>query len=550
MNSLRNLIATAILTLAMTGLTACGDNTSDPIDNPGGGGKEDNIEEICPENVGINAASASMRRCYNRDNGQFVATGCCSDLCQGAGWREQLNGTRCVWESEPGLRDASVGQFAPNMCCHLNEEYVAQCDPSVHYKLRHCSYDLAWEREDDPELLDITPYDALQKCGTEGDRFGAIYNELCSREPAPTFCGLSMDQFSRKVVEPCLTDLEPEFNCVFGLSESGIFFSAARIAIVEEKTLTLENSTDLGPVARQQILEAVRVVAWEPIDTLEDAFDLVDFGEIYYHSLWEGSNGKAYEVYIYGSGDNGFGGIFEFGKAEVVVRIEDSDLYDANGEIGCGIPYGPRWTMCGTDSDCAAGLDCTGVIVHPMFGTMGRCVNSDLGIGSTVYECSPEQDCELDKGLVCAGATRYDGFGFCQPAWAIGTFEGQGRVAIPDGDAQGVQTSIYAWGLATVDEDVVLDLDIEHEDFSQLKITMTNPYGLEGDIITVFDGSKPHHLDALEVDDYGWANINKVIYTSGDEEVNGAWTLYLVDNTPGKTGRLYSWKLHLRSRLD
>jgi subtilisin-like proprotein convertase family protein len=545
MNSLKKLLP-AVLCSVMC--VACGDKATEKNTNTNNNGKEDNIGEMCPERVGINGAQADKRRCYDQDSGRFVPTDCCRDLCSGAGWREQQNGTFCVWVGEPGVPTAQRGQFAPNMCCHLNEGIEAECHPPVHARIRDCAQELMWEWEYDHEALPVTSWEAMQLCATEGDLFGPIHDELCAPEPAFPFCGLSTEAFSEKVMVPCMEELRSEYDCAFGLSYYDAFSPSGRITVAAERTLTLADADSLTNVAREQVLEAVRQSAWFEVTSLEEAFDHVDFGEIYYKAFWEGSTARAFEVYEYGAGDNSFGAFFEYGVPTLAVSIQDGDLYDAEEEIGCGIPLGERWNRCDSDAGCAAGLICEGIIDHPLHGLLGRCVDPDLGLGSSVYECTEEQSCELDKGLICSGMARY-GSGFCRPAWMARTFKGAERVDIPDGDPQGVQTSVWAYGLATVDEEVNIDMSVSHDDFTQLRITMTNPYGLEGDVITVFDGSKPWHMEEIDADS-GWARIKKTLYFSGDEEVNGPWTLYLVDNTPGVQGRLYSWELYISSRYD
>jgi subtilisin-like proprotein convertase family protein len=97
--------------------------------------------------------------------------------------------------------------------------------------------------------------------------------------------------------------------------------------------------------------------------------------------------------------------------------------------------------------------------------------------------------------------------------------------------------TLIANGLATVDTDVELDLFVLHPDATQLRITLTNPAGAE---VTVFDG------EASEV----FLRRHPVIGFSGDEMVNGPWTLRIIDTVSGEEGTLDHWTLRLGSRFD
>ena len=82
-----------------------------------------------------------------------------------------------------------------------------------------------------------------------------------------------------------------------------------------------------------------------------------------------------------------------------------------------------------------------------------------------------------------------------------------------------------------------MDLWVIHPDATQLRITLTNPAGAE---VTVFDG---------EASEVFWQR-HPVLGFSGDEMVNGEWTLRIVDDVAGDEGTLDHWTLRLRSRFD
>ena len=93
-------------------------------------------------------------------------------------------------------------------------------------------------------------------------------------------------------------------------------------------------------------------------------------------------------------------------------------------------------------------------------------------------------------------------------------------------------------GLAVVDMDVELDLEVAHPSAGQLRVTLTNPRGTEA---VVFEGESETgslHFDA------------PVLGFHGDETINGPWTLRIVDSVSGGTGELVRWNLRIGSRMD
>ena len=68
---------------------------------------------------------------------------------------------------------------------------------------------------------------------------------------------------------------------------------------------------------------------------------------------------------------------------------------------------------------------------------------------------------------------------------------------------------------------------------------LTNPAGTE---VVVFDGPTAGAVE-LSID-------GPVSGFSGDESVNGTWTLRVVDGVAGDTGTIERWTLRLGSRFD
>jgi subtilisin-like proprotein convertase family protein len=118
------------------------------------------------------------------------------------------------------------------------------------------------------------------------------------------------------------------------------------------------------------------------------------------------------------------------------------------------------------------------------------------------------------------------------------TFRVAPALDVPDGSA-GARSQIAVYGLATVDMDVSLRASIRHERAADLRVALVNPTGTRVAIPTeggVWEGG----LD-LELAVEGF---------SGDEAVNGIWTLEILDRAAGQTGVLDDWALTVGSRWD
>jgi DNA uptake protein ComE-like DNA-binding protein len=147
-------------------------------------------------------------------------------------------------------------------------------------------------------------------------------------------------------------------------------------------------------------------------------------------------------------------------------------------------------------------------------------------------ECAATSDCGAN--LVCAGTTIYD-TGTCRPAWMAGTFTSTTDHVIPDG-GDAVTSSLQVSGLATVPEDAIVHLDIDHPNKAQLYITLTQPSSGESLI--------------WDVDSAGLARVVIGYNLERDSAVNGTWTLAVRDIEAGDAGVLRGWSLELTSRYD
>ena len=294
------------------------------------------------------------------------------------------------------------------------------------------------------------------------------------------------------------------------------------------RTRVITAVAQLADHERAQVVRAVHEIV-PTITTAAEALAQVDGGELnFINAIYRiGNSWSELTTVEYGAGDNSYGAVFYGETLQLATAINDGDFY------GCTqfIPKGgvAEGEACRGTGDCEGALQCNAV-----FAGAGVCI-STAPIPGDGNECTSDAACG-SAALVCAGATR--GYGLCNPAWMRGTFANPGA-AIPDG---GLLIQRFAVrGLASVDTDVVLRMTITHPRASQLRITLTNPASNE---VLIHDGTA--------ADDGQPLAIARPITNgfSGDESVNGEWTLRIADRTSGHAGTLAPWQLTLTSRWD
>ena len=148
-------------------------------------------------------------------------------------------------------------------------------------------------------------------------------------------------------------------------------------------------------------------------------------------------------------------------------------------------------------------------------------------------------------GLICAGITRFSE-GLCLDASNLGLFE-TGPVDVATTDAGTVTSVLDVSGLASVDMDVIVSLTVTHPDPAALTITLTNP--ATNEVMVWNQEASPYELSWYPTP--GTLSIVRVpVGFSGDESVNGTWTLSVSTAAGGGAGTLNSWGLEIMSRLD
>lgn len=155
--------------------------------------------------------------------------------------------------------------------------------------------------------------------------------------------------------------------------------------------------------------------------------------------------------------------------------------------------------------------------------------------------------CDLDvpcaTGLLCAGIIRNTVLanspgGLCLTTANRGTFTGT-AVTIPT-DGAVAEITMEVAGLSTVDMDVTILLEHDHPAPEELLITLRNP---DNNTVSVANlQSTEFHPGGVPIVPTGF---------SGDESVNGTWTLIVQDTVDNaNNGSVQSWELEIMSRLD
>jgi len=190
------------------------------------------------------------------------------------------------------------------------------------------------------------------------------------------------------------------------------------------------------------------------------------------------------------------------------------------------------------EGPCQRSEDCPGDQVCAIFPTyhdpsgVNECLDADtlLAHGRDCPATSPL----CGEGLICVGLTwDMPWGGMCSPDWMATTLELGGFSAAP---GQNLSVDFSVSGLASVPMDAVF-LFTTAESTPDVVLTLENPYE---NVVPVW----PHPaFPGTTLDG------RHVVYTYGDEAVNGSWRL-LVDNRGDATVTVDAIRLYLTSRWD
>ncbi|MBA3398054.1 MAG: proprotein convertase P-domain-containing protein [Deltaproteobacteria bacterium] len=366
---------------------------------------------------------------------------------------------------------------------------------------------------------------AAEQCA-DADVLAPVYDAHCA-SGAP-WCETSFEAFHGRYAAACTRDVKNQILdgfCVFGTTYREM---AQQPALTLTRDLRLVATSLLTALERAQVIEALHASSHTDVTTVAQAFERVDSNEIFQRQWWDASGRRAFVSYEYGAGDNSYGRIFPIGSTTEAADITDGDI------LVCHAKHGREIRDCAATIDCHAGLTCVGTNTELRRGT---CLDGAADTSSHEGDaCSATTACPLADGLVCAGLTRAPE-GLCLPGWQRRHFATTPDLAIPDNKPAGATATVHAYGLATVDMDVWLHVQLRHPRTADLVITLTNPAGAT---VPVFNGTAGVDLD-LDVPVLGF---------SGDEQVNGAWTLTVVDKASTKTGVVDRIELTVGSRWD
>lgn len=381
--------------------------------------------------------------------------------------------------------------------------------------------------ENDPEwFYSMTRRDLVEQCA-DVEILAPAYDALCAGAAPPAeLCALGLEGVAREHVPTCLGEAwnrELDEQCVFGDRYRDLFQPGALVVMARRE---LRDGAALDATEERQVIAAVGAASYEPT-TVAEAFGSVDEGVVFQTELWDASNRRAFTAYEYGAGDNSYGLIFDHGVTRVAARIGDGDLYE------CTTTWGPEMRDCATSADCAEGLTCHGVA--EAIGR-GRCIDYRAPAHpAEESSCTLDAGCPAGSGLQCQGAATF-GEGICRPAWLTGRFVTEPATAIPDRGM--AEAQLVAYGLASVDVDVRLDLVVSHPRPADLAVTLINPAGAEVPI--------PGGASSSEI----YLDRALVLGFSGDEAVNGVWTLRVEDRVSSRTGSIDRFGLTITSRWD
>ncbi len=192
---------------------------------------------------------------------------------------------------------------------------------------------------------------------------------------------------------------------------------------------------------------------------------------------------------------------------------------------------GPIAVDCQTRSECGADEFCQGI---PFDGS------SDLGIcrprgnvPGAGNDCSVANPCGPE--LFCGGLSMGD-LGLCLASWQQDTFENTDYLALPGMGT--VANSVVVRGQASVPFDITVEIDLQHSNPEDLRITLLDPSGTDA---ILWDG--PTESSAFPGAFIARGRISR------DDVVNGRWQL-VTENLANSTGSISRWTLWLSSNFD
>lgn len=152
-------------------------------------------------------------------------------------------------------------------------------------------------------------------------------------------------------------------------------------------------------------------------------------------------------------------------------------------------------------------------------------------------DCNVDADC--NPGLICIAQSIYS-TGYCADDWMRDTFEVEILASIPNEIMEyPIGFPFIVRGQASVPEDILVDLELDHTDHSSVWIGLQPPTGQE--VVTLWDGRTMDGQVPERI-------VDRAIYR--DDAVNGEYTLY-IQNVGGRgDGWLRGFSVTVTSRWD
>ncbi len=257
---------------------------------------------------------------------------------------------------------------------------------------------------------------------------------------------------------------------------------------------------------------------------------------------WDG--GQWLCLAMSGGSTGGGGATLTESQVEAYVTNDAIDLYDGTTVDGydilttnsilstdwSNVTNKPSGFSDDTDNDTLAALNCAN----------GETVLWNSILGSWVFD-APSSSGGSTGGTVTALSTQ------------IGTTDGglaypnlDGSNSFPDNNVAGFTSARYiadSFSITTLTVNVAMT----HPDVGEVTLKLTSPEGTE---LILYDGNNPGQADLNT--NFGWDTEiqggNR--YAFYDENVQGPWTLNVVDSSQGNTGTLDSWTLHFNEGWD
>lgn len=362
----------------------------------------------------------------------------------------------------------------------------------------------------------------------EGTREGAGILRLLNDGEGTTFELLDDDVALDRRAARNLVDHRDGWDLVFGTDDDDLFDTIAEVDAVRY----------VGPAALERLGEFAFLNDYFPGDAEHHGtFDDVAFTWAQAEAVLDFVNAATEDQLREASVPSR--AITSIVEARPVATVEQlADLYWVGPatlqHLLDAVSAGPPAAQdCASHDECGEGLRCVGRTGEPR---VGKCRDTRNREG---FQEPCDVDGQCNPGLICIAQTVYTQ-GYCADDWMRDTFSVEVVAGIPAvAMTEPTAFPITVYGQASVPEDIIVELDLEHSDPSSLWIGLDPPTGQEP--VTLWDGATMTGPLPSRIED-------RQVYR--DDAVNGVYRL-LVQNVGGRgEGELRGFSLTVTSRYD